>query len=228
MHDTIDERLAQLGGSLEAAAEVRSPTLVRSRGEEIRIAHRRRVVAVTATSAAVAMLGVGSLAFRSGGGHQGGTISPGVSGSASAPVMAPPSGAAMPSKSATASAEPVAVVDVKQDTMTVYDKSGRIVKTVPVTAGKPGYLSPVGVYTVNAKEQKVTLTSTIPPGPDSYSLTVYWVIDLDAGGPRLYAAPWAAESFGKRNTTHGEIGMSTESAQWLYNHVAVGDRIQIR
>lgn len=229
MHDVIDERLARLGGSLEAAAEVRPPTLVRSRGEEIRSAHRRRVMAVTATSAAVAILGVGSLAFRTGSGHRGGTISPGVSvsSSASAAVAAPSSGATTPSGSTTASAEPVVVIDVKQDTMRVYDKSGQIVKTVPVTAGKPGYPSPVGVFTVKAKQRQATVSSSTI-GIDSYSLRIDWVVELDAGGPWLYAMPFFDGTFGKENRTHGHIGMNTESAQWLYDHVAVGDRVQIQ
>jgi lipoprotein-anchoring transpeptidase ErfK/SrfK len=222
MHDTLDERLAQLGGSLESAAEVRSPALVRTRGEQIRVAHRRRMVAMTAATAAVVVIGVGSLvAFRPDGGRQDRQVGPGATGSpsASAPASTVPSAA---------TTQPTVVVDLKQDTMTVYDKDRKVVRTVPVTGGTVAHPSRLGTFTVTAKQDQITLYSSTPPGPDTYNTATKWVVRLDADGPMLYAAPWAEGFWGKVNSTHGEIGMSTEDAQWLYNHVAVGDRIQVQ
>lgn len=221
MHD-IDERLTQLGGSLEAAAEVRSPTQVRSRGEQIRVAHRRRITTTTAVTAAVAVIGVASLvAFRPTG-HKGAPVSPGAS-PTSSKAAAPPSGA-----TSAVAGQLIAKVDLTQDVMKVYDGHGQVVKTIPVTGGIAAHPSQTGVFTITAKQRNMTLHSAATsPSGEPYEVTVDWVLTLD-GGPSVYAAPWAAASFGNRNTTHGDIGMSTESAQWLYGDVAIGDRIQIQ
>jgi hypothetical protein len=215
MHD-IDERLTQLGGSLEAATEVRSPTQVRSRGEQIQVAHRRRMVTVTAVTAAVAVIGVGSLVALRPAGHKGAPVGPGtVETSSTSPTAA-------------ASAHPIAIVDLTHDMMKVYDGHGQVVKTIPVTGGSATHQTHVGVFAITAKQQDAKIQSgpTSSTG-DTYEMTVHWVVTLD-GGPLLYAAPSATASFGTRNSTHGDIEMSTESAQWLYDHVAIGDRIQIQ
>ena len=239
MHDTLDEQLAQLGGSLEDAVGVKSPTAVRTRGDQFRVAHRRRVMAATATSAAVAIVGVGSfVALRPGGGHRGGSVAPGggthgSTPSASAPVRTAGAGA-LTSQSEAAppagSVKATVVVDLKQDMMTVRDKNGQVVKTLPVTGGAAEHPTPIGTFTVVDKKPQKTLSSTPgqPTGPDTYTLTVKWVIELGGGGPSLYASPWAGSYLGHRNTTHGDVGLSDEAAEWLYNYVAVGDRIQIR
>lgn len=224
MHD-IDERLTQLGGSLEAAAEVRSPTQVRSRGEQIRVAHRRRMTTVTAVTAAVAVIGVGSLvAFRPAG-HKGAPVGPGTAGtpSSSSKAVAPPAGA-----TSAASGQLIAVVDLTNDVMEVNDGHGHVVKTIPVTGGSTAHPSQAGVFTITTKQQDMKVQSgpTSPSG-DNFEITVHWVIKLSSG-TLLYAETWDDSTVGKRNATHGDIEMSTESAQWLYGHVAVGDRIQIQ
>ena len=221
MHD-IDERLTQLGSSLEAAADVRSPTQVRSRGEQIRITHRRRMTAVTAVTAAVAVIGVGSLVALRPAGHRGAPVNPGTA-STSSTAVAPPSGA-----TSAATGQLIAKVDLTQDTLKVFDGHGQVVKTILVTGGSAAHPSHTGVFTITAKQQDMTLQSgPISPNGDSYDYTVHWAITLD-GGLSLYAEPSATPSFGTRNVTHGDVEMSTESAQWLYGHVAIGDRIQIQ
>jgi lipoprotein-anchoring transpeptidase ErfK/SrfK len=106
------------------------------------------------------------------------------------------------------------------------------VKTVAVTGGSTEHPSPVGVFTITAKQNEMKISSTAAgmagsQSSDSYDIPVHWVITLN-GGPSLYAAPWASDSLGKRNETHGDIGMSPESAQWLYDHVKIGDLVQIQ
>lgn len=226
MHDTIDERLAQLGGGLEAATEFRAPSLVRTRGEQIRATHRRRVMAMTATTAAVAVIGVGSLvAFRPTHGQQGPAVNPGGTGSAttSAPATTPAE-----SEKPAAATKPIAVVDLNQHTMTVYAKQGQrqVLKTLAVSGGKPATPTHTGTFTVTAKQDHLKIES--PVGPTTYNLTVHWVLQLDGGGPQVYAAPWWDSQLGTANLSHGEIGMSTDSAQWLYGYVAVGDQIQVQ
>ena len=110
--------------------------------------------------------------------------------------------------------------------MTVYDKQGHVLRTAPVADGGSAHPSKVGTFTVTAKHDHLKITSV--SGSDTYDLDVHWVLTLDAGGPQLYAMPWTTGSPTSSNQTHGDVGMSTDVAQWLYNQVAVGDRIQIR
>ncbi|NUR30258.1 MAG: L,D-transpeptidase [Catenulispora sp.] len=217
MHDILDERLARLGGDLEDAAEIRSPALMRTRGEQIRVAHRRRMVAMTAATAAVAVIGVGSLvAFR--GGQHDQPVSPGatVSSSTSAPTSQP-----------VAVGQPVAVVDLSQFTMTVYDKDHQVLKTILVSAGRSAYPTAPGTFSITDRQEQVTLDWSVGENQHPYTVTAKWVILL-GNQPALYAAPWDEGKFGKANASHGAIGMSTEDAKWLYDHVKVGDRIQFR
>ncbi|GAA1977351.1 L,D-transpeptidase [Catenulispora subtropica] len=232
MHDTLDERLAQLGGSLEDAAAVRSPSLVRSRGEQIRAAHRRRMVAMTATGAAVAVIGVGSLvAFRPDSGGHAGPVGPGSTVTPTAPAPTAPSGP--PSHTAvgappTKAGISTVVVDLKKDTMTVYGKDQKVLKTIPVTGGTATHPTRVGTFTVASKQQHMTLSTTMPQGGDSYSIAIDWVLQLDGGGPQVYAMPWNSSKFGQINGTHGDVGMSTADAEWLYDQLETGDGITIR
>lgn len=248
MPDTIEERLARLGTSLEDAAGIGSPTRARGRGEQLRAAHRRRMAAMTAGTAAIAIVGAGGVIALGGGGRHQDPVRPGQASHSAlpprttAPVtgrITPPPGHATsvaPNAAATtgqaaptASAKAAVVVDLKQHKMTV-SQDGKALRTIPVTAGMPGYQTPVGSFTVSAKQDQVKLPGSeagMDPSAQAYELKTVWGIVLD-GGPMLYAAPWAAPKLGEIDSTHGGVGMSTDDAKWLYSVLAVGDRVEIR
>jgi lipoprotein-anchoring transpeptidase ErfK/SrfK len=226
MPDTIEERLAQLGTSLEDATGIGSPAAIRNRGNELRVAHRHRVVAMTAATAAVVVIAAGSAVALRAGGHQPKQISPGSTVSPS--VSAPPSTEAPTSPAlsgAPAVEAPAAVVDLKQHKMTIT-KNGQVVRTIPVSAGIPAHPTATGTFTVAAKLDAETLSSS--PTSDAYTMKAQWVIKLDANGPQMLAAPWAEAKIGKIDGSHGDIEMRTADAKWLYGQLAVGDRVVIQ
>jgi lipoprotein-anchoring transpeptidase ErfK/SrfK len=232
----FDARFADLGAQLENGVAAQPPAWVRNRSRKIRQERRRRGAMVLVTAMAVAGVGVGSLALGSGDRRPGivgpaATGTPGVS--APVPVPATPSAAsASPSsEEAPAASGRTVVVDVERDVMTVSDAHGKVVRTVPITAGTSAHPTRAGVYTVNAKKPTMTIESKsvgVPDSSDTYVVTVDWVVVLDANGPMLYAAPWQPTAYGKRNTTHGDIGMSPADAEWLCGFLSVGDRVQVR
>jgi lipoprotein-anchoring transpeptidase ErfK/SrfK len=102
----------------------------------------------------------------------------------------------------------------------------------PASMGKPKYPTPVGIYTVLAKERGVTMDSStvgIPVhSPDGYHLKVEHAVRFTRRGLFVHGAPWAVNSFGHENVSHGCISLSPEDAQWYFDTVNVGDPIIVR
>ena len=102
----------------------------------------------------------------------------------------------------------------------------------PASMGRPEYPTPVGIYSVLAKERDVTMDSSsvgIPiNAPDGYLLDVEYAVRFTQRGLFVHSAPWAVNQMGFENTSHGCVGLSTEDAEWYFNTVNVGDPIIIR
>jgi lipoprotein-anchoring transpeptidase ErfK/SrfK len=102
----------------------------------------------------------------------------------------------------------------------------------PASMGRPKYPTPVGIYTVLAKERGVTMDSStvgIPVhSPDGYLLKVEHAVRFTRRGLFVHGAPWAVNSLGHDNVSHGCISLSPEDAQWYFDTVNVGDPIIVR
>jgi lipoprotein-anchoring transpeptidase ErfK/SrfK len=123
-----------------------------------------------------------------------------------------------------------AIADAGTDQMTFKD-DGKVVKTMPITTGKPGFDTRNGVKVVLAKESFVQMKSStvgIAAGSsDSYDLPVYWAVRVTWSGEYVHAAPWSEGSQGYANVSHGCTGLSTENAHWFFDHVRQGDVVQV-
>ncbi len=102
----------------------------------------------------------------------------------------------------------------------------------PASMGRPKYPTPVGVYSVLAKERDIVMDSSsvgIPiDDPDGYLLDVEYAVRFTRRGLFVHSAPWAVNQMGYENTSHGCIGLSTADAEWYLNTVKVGDPIIVR
>ncbi|GJF09772.1 hypothetical protein NGTWS0302_16560 [Mycolicibacterium cyprinidarum] len=102
----------------------------------------------------------------------------------------------------------------------------------PASMGRPEYPTPVGIYSVLAKERDVSMDSSsvgIPiDAPDGYLLDVEYAVRFTHRGLFVHSAPWAVNQMGYENGSHGCIGLSTEDAEWYFNTVNVGDPIIVR
>ncbi len=102
----------------------------------------------------------------------------------------------------------------------------------PASMGRPAYPTPVGIYTVLSKERSVTMDSSsvgIPvDSPDGYHLTVDHAVRFTSRGLFVHAAPWAVNSMGNDNVSHGCISLSPEDAEWYFDNVNIGDPIVVR
>nr|WP_225848427.1 Ig-like domain-containing protein [Streptomyces sp. HPF1205] len=119
-----------------------------------------------------------------------------------------------------------AITDAGSHEMTFKD-DGKVLKTFPITTGKPGYDTRNGIKVVLEKAQFVQMKSSTVGISDFYDLPVYWATRVTWSGEYVHAAPWSEGSQGYANVSHGCTGMSTENAEWFFDHVRRGDIVQV-
>jgi lipoprotein-anchoring transpeptidase ErfK/SrfK len=102
----------------------------------------------------------------------------------------------------------------------------------PASMGRPEYPTPVGTYSVLAKERDVVMDSSsvgIPvDAPDGYLLDVDYAVRFTSRGLFVHSAPWAVNALGYENVSHGCISLSPEDAEWYFNTVNVGDPVIVQ
>ncbi|MCT4355301.1 Ig-like domain-containing protein [Streptomyces sp. Je 1-79] len=122
-----------------------------------------------------------------------------------------------------------AVADAGSYSMTVR-RNGEVIKTMPVTTGKPGFSTRNGIKVVLGKEYYVRMRGTsvgIAEGSsESYDLPVYYATRVTWSGEYVHAAPWSVGSQGFANVSHGCVGMSTGNAAWFFETVRPGDIVK--
>ena len=109
--------------------------------------------------------------------------------------------------------------------------NGRLVRTTPITTGKPGFITRSGVKVIVEKFRKKRMNSeTVGIARDSdeaYDLeNVEYAMRVTYSGEFVHAAPWSVGSQGNANVSHGCTGMSTSNAGWFYSISKPGDVIE--
>jgi lipoprotein-anchoring transpeptidase ErfK/SrfK len=122
-------------------------------------------------------------------------------------------------------------VDVGSHSMRVLD-NGRLLRTIPISAGKPGFTTRSGVKVIiekfRTKRMDAATTGINPGDPEYYNISnVEYAQRVTYSGEFLHAAPWSVGSQGSVNVSHGCVGMSTEDAAWLYGLTKRGDVVDV-
>ena len=124
----------------------------------------------------------------------------------------------------------VSTVDVARHTLTVR-RNGKVLRVVPITSGKAGFLTRNGTKVVLEKHVLKVMDSAtvgIPKGdPDYYHLDVPYALRVTWSGEFVHAAPWSTANQGLANVSHGCVGMSVSNAIWLFNLTHIGDVIKV-
>jgi len=110
--------------------------------------------------------------------------------------------------------------------------NGKTARTIPISAGKPGFETRSGIKLIMEKFESKTMdaaTVGIAPGdPEYYNIPeVEYAMRVTYTGEFLHAAPWSVGSQGYANVSHGCVGMSTEAAAWLYGISHRGDVVKV-
>jgi lipoprotein-anchoring transpeptidase ErfK/SrfK len=118
----------------------------------------------------------------------------------------------------------VTKVNLATDVATVY-RNGRKVKTIYVSAGKSGWETRSGTKLIMAKEFNKKMTNEMIGAEEDYTLVARYALRITNSGEFLHSAPWNAGNFGRRNASHGCVGMSISDSQWLYENTLIGDPV---
>lgn len=122
------------------------------------------------------------------------------------------------------------IVDLTATNMQVY-QDGELLRTLPITAGKPGWETRNGTKVVLSKEPRRTMDAATvgidPTDPDYYRLDVEYAVRLTWSGEFVHAAPWSQGAQGEANVSHGCVGLSTADAAWLYDLTTRGDLVRV-
>lgn len=122
-------------------------------------------------------------------------------------------------------------IDVAAHQM-VSSIDGQVVRTMPVSGGKPGYETRSGIKVVMEKFRTKTMdaaTTGVSPGdPEYYNISdVEYALRLTNSGEFIHAAPWSIGSQGSANVSHGCVGMSTQDAGWVFENSKRGDVVEV-
>jgi len=106
--------------------------------------------------------------------------------------------------------------------------NGKLLRTIPITTGKPGFTTRSGIKVIIEKFESKRMNSEtvgIPQGSsEAYDIdNVQWAMRVTYSGEFVHAAPWSVGSQGYANVSHGCTGMSTANAGWLYAMSRRGD-----
>ena len=98
--------------------------------------------------------------------------------------------------------------------------------------GRPEFPTPVGAYTVLSKDRSVVMDSSsvgVPlTDPAGYRVPVDYAVRISRRGLFVHSAPWAVNSLGFENVSHGCISLSPADAEWYFNTVNVGDPVIVK
>lgn len=121
-------------------------------------------------------------------------------------------------------------VNAQTHQMKVFS-NGKLLRTFPITTGKPGFTTRSGVKVIMEKFESRRMNSETVgisrDNPEAYDIDdVRWAMRLTNSGEFIHAAPWSVGSQGYANVSHGCTGMSTDDAGWLYAMSRRGDVVE--
>jgi lipoprotein-anchoring transpeptidase ErfK/SrfK len=124
----------------------------------------------------------------------------------------------------------VSIADIARHVFRVY-QNGVLIRTIPMSAGRPKYPTKAGIHITLEKDQVVRMDSAtvgIPVNsPDGYDELVYWDVRISDSGEFVHAAPWSVAQQGVVNVSHGCINLAPAAAEWFYGFSQVGDVVEV-
>lgn len=122
----------------------------------------------------------------------------------------------------------VMTVDNRTKRMTVV-RNGRVVRSIPVSLGKPRTPSSSGTMLVLEKLRKTVFDTSSDPNPaDRYRINIEYAQRLTWSGEFIHSAPWSVSVQGKTNVSHGCVNMSPANAAWLFGITRMGDPVTVK
>ena len=129
----------------------------------------------------------------------------------------------------------ISTVDMNAHTMVVR-RGGAVIRTFPVSTGKPGPTTETrfGTKVIIERNSAITMDSatlrpSIPKGaPSYYYLPTKWNLGLTWTGEFIHSAPCSTNAQGSQNVSHGCTNMGEANAQWMFNNSKMGDIVKFK
>jgi lipoprotein-anchoring transpeptidase ErfK/SrfK len=118
-------------------------------------------------------------------------------------------------------------VDNATKKMTVIE-SGKTIRTMPVSLGKPSTPSSSGTMVVMDKAESTIFDTTDTDGANGYKMTINYAQRLTWSGQYIHSAPWSVGAQGHRNVSHGCVNLSPSNATWLFGKTLIGDPVTVK
>ncbi len=125
----------------------------------------------------------------------------------------------------------VSTVDMHLHTLVVR-RDGVVIRTIPVSTGRPGTLTETryGTKVIIERNAAITMDSAtigIPQGdPNYYKIDTKWNLRVTWTGEFLHSAPWSVLAQGSQNVSHGCTNMAPVNAEWMFNNSRMGDVVK--
>jgi len=124
----------------------------------------------------------------------------------------------------------VAKADGKSEMMDIY-QDGNMVKSMPISLGSPGHPSHTGPHVISDRQPSIIMDScsygVCQGAPGYYKEKVNLDERISNDGEFVHAAPWSVGQQGDSNVSHGCVNLSPANAQWFFDHLGVGDVVEI-
>ncbi|GAA3816693.1 Ig-like domain-containing protein [Streptomyces chiangmaiensis] len=130
----------------------------------------------------------------------------------------------------------VSTVDAKTHKM-VVKRDGKVVKTLPVTTGKPGYDTWNGQMVISERLVVTRMNGeTVGYGGEYDIKDVPHAQRLTDSGTFIHGNYWGGGAFGNYNASHGCVGLrdvrggyeKSVPAAWFYNNSMIGDVVVVK
>jgi lipoprotein-anchoring transpeptidase ErfK/SrfK len=124
----------------------------------------------------------------------------------------------------------VARADGATEQMQIFD-DGRLVRTMNISLGSPGFPSHTGPHVISDKQPSITMDSctygVCQGQPGYYREQVDLDLRISNDGEFVHSAPWSVGQQGNSNVSHGCVNLAPADAQWFFDHFGIGDVVEI-
>jgi hypothetical protein len=130
----------------------------------------------------------------------------------------------------------VSTVDAKTHKM-VVKRDGKVIKTIPITTGKPGYDTWNGQMVISEQLRVTRMNGeTVGYGGEYDIKDVPDAQRLTDSGTFIHGNYWGGDAFGNYNASHGCVGLRdvrgggdrSAPAAWFFDHSITGDVVIVK
>ena len=118
-------------------------------------------------------------------------------------------------------------VDNATKKMTVV-QDGKVVKTMPVSLGRPSKPSVSGTMVIMDKQTQTVFDTTDTAGSAGYRVNIQYAQRITWSGQFVHSAPGSVGAQGHRNVSHGCVNVGPGNAKWLFGKSLIGDPVVVK